>query len=183
MAPRVRAPWKGIRLWNILKVGLFCAKLYKQKNGRFCHFYTFLGRCCIKPMLVVSGRCATQRGNCWCWHSNIFRRTKWTFLFWRFLSFLWEYMLNDAQNNLHSYRLLQLQRINHRDELATCKSGGPPGQSECYLGDFTEMHLPHKTSLDRARDLRVLIFNAESCSEMTRWQLSKGRKYSCQEHE
>jgi hypothetical protein len=32
-----------------------------------------------------------------------------------FISFFKEYMLNHVQDNLHSYRSLQLQRINHSD--------------------------------------------------------------------
>jgi hypothetical protein len=34
-----------------------------------------------------------------------------------------------------------------------------------YLGDFVEMHLPHKISRDTACDLPVLTLNDESCGK------------------
>lgn len=81
-----------------------------------------------------------------------------------FLSFF--YMLNDIQNNLHSYRHATITENKLRMPCqAPCKIWGASA-STSRLGDFVEMHLPHKTSLDRARDLRVLIFSAESCGEM-----------------
>ena len=76
------------------------------------------------------------------------------------------------------HHVTQLQRINcgRPTKLATRKIWGD-WPLMFHLGDLTEIHLPHKASLDKARDLRVLIFSADicrvnDCAGQQEWKMS-----------